>query len=59
MGRGADLIIGDDAMGPMAAISEPYRRNQNTLWNTAIRTRLNNKRAGAMILAVVSASTVS
>jgi predicted phage terminase large subunit-like protein len=50
MGRGADLIIGDDAMGSMATTSEPYRRRLNTLWDTAIRTRLNNKRSGAMIL---------
>ncbi|TAL83899.1 MAG: terminase [Beijerinckiaceae bacterium] len=50
MGRGADLIIGDDAMGPMAAISEAHRRRENTLWDTAIRTRLNNKRKGAIIL---------
>jgi len=50
MGRGADLIIGDDAMGPMTAISEAHRRREITLWDTAHRTRLNNKKKGAIIL---------
>lgn len=50
MGRGADLIIGDDAMGPMTAFSERHRTREITLWDTAIRTRLNNKQKGAIIL---------
>jgi predicted phage terminase large subunit-like protein len=50
MGRGADLIIGDDAMGPMAAISEAHRLREIALWDTAHRTRLNNKKEGAIIL---------
>jgi len=50
LGRGADLIIGDDAMGPLGAISEAHRRRDLNLWDTAHRTRLNNKRTGAIIL---------
>ncbi len=50
LGRGADLIIGDDAMGPLGAISEAHRRRDTNLWDTAHRTRLNNKRTGAIIL---------
>ncbi|MCJ2011887.1 phage terminase large subunit [Methylobacterium sp. J-076] len=50
LGRGADLIIGDDAMSPDAVFSEAVRRRQINLWNTAHRTRLNDKRRGAIVL---------
>jgi len=50
LGRWADIIIGDDAMGPMGAISEAHRRRDINLWDTAHRTRLNNKRTGAIVL---------
>lgn len=50
LGRGADLIIGDDAMSPDATFSEAVRRREMGFWNTAHRTRLNNKREGAIIL---------
>lgn len=50
LGRGADLIIGDDAMSPDATFSEAVRRREMGFWNTAHRTRLNDKRKGAIIL---------
>lgn len=37
-------------MGPLGAISEAHRRRDTNLWDTAHRTRLNNKRTGAIIL---------
>lgn len=50
LGRGADLIVGDDAMSPDATFSEAVRRREMGFWNTAHRTRLNDKRRGAIIL---------
>ena len=50
LGRGADIIIGDDAMSPAAALSDVVRARELNLWNTAHRTRLNSKRRGAIIL---------
>ncbi|MGU3539864.1 phage terminase large subunit [Methylobacterium sp. A54F] len=50
LGRGADLIIGDDPMSPEAALSEAVRLRQTQLWMSAHRTRLNNKRTGAIVL---------
>lgn len=50
MGRGADLIIGDDPMSSASAPSEAVRKTEVNLWMTAHRTRLNNKREGAIVL---------
>lgn len=50
LGRGADLIIADDAMSPMAALSEAVRRRELNLWETGVRTRLDDKRHGAIII---------
>jgi predicted phage terminase large subunit-like protein len=50
MGRGADLIIGDDPMSSAFALSEAVRKTEVNLWMTAHRTRLNNKREGAIVL---------
>lgn len=50
LGRGADLIIADDAMSATAALSEATRRRQVELWETAFQTRLDNKAEGAIIL---------
>ena len=50
LGRGADLIIGDDPMSPAAALSQAVRTRELNLWMTAHRTRLNNKAEGAIIL---------
>jgi hypothetical protein len=50
LGRGADLIIADDAMSPMAALSDAVRRRELNLWDTAFRTRLDDKTKGAIII---------
>ncbi len=50
LGRGADIIIGDDPMSPAAALSDAVRTRETNLWMTAHRTRLNNKLEGAIIL---------
>ena len=50
LGRGADLIIGDDVMSPAAALSDAVRARETNLWMTAHRTRLNNKLEGAIVL---------
>lgn len=50
LGRGADLIIADDAMSPTAALSDAVRQRQLDMWNTGIRTRLDNKAEGAIII---------
>ena len=50
LGRGADLIIADDAMSPAAALSEATRRRELGFWDTAVRTRLNDKTKGAIII---------
>lgn len=50
LGRGADLIIGDDPMSPASALSLAVRTRETNLWTTAHRTRLNNKLEGAIIL---------
>jgi predicted phage terminase large subunit-like protein len=48
-GRGADIIIIDDPMKPMDALSDSKRQRVIDLFNTSY-TRLNNKQSGAMIL---------
>ena len=50
LGRGADLIIADDPMSPAAALSGVVRQRQLDFWNTGVRTRLDNKAEGAIIL---------
>ena len=50
LGRGADLIIADDAMSPTAALSEPVRLRQQSLWDVGFRSRLDNKAEGAIII---------
>ncbi len=49
MGRGADLIIADDALSPEAALSDAVRLRELNFWDTAHRTRLNDKQKGAFI----------
>ncbi|MCJ2057168.1 hypothetical protein MKL09_11445 [Methylobacterium sp. J-048] len=49
-GRGADLIIADDAMSPQAALSETVRRRELGLWDTKFPSRLNDKRTGAIVV---------
>jgi predicted phage terminase large subunit-like protein len=50
LGRGADLIIGDDPMSPVSALSEATRTREINLWMGSHRSRLNNKLEGAIIL---------
>jgi hypothetical protein len=49
-GRGADIIIIDDPMKPMDALSDSKRQRVIDLYNTTLHTRLNNKLTGAIIL---------
>ena len=50
LGRGADLIIADDAMSATAALSEKVRHRQCELWDTAFQTRLDRKGEGAIVI---------
>ena len=50
MGRGADIIIADDALSPEAALSDAVRYRELSFWDTAHRTRLNDKQKGAIVL---------
>jgi hypothetical protein len=49
-GRGADIIIIDDPMKPMDALSDSKRQRVIDLFNTSLYTRLDNKQSGAIIL---------
>jgi len=49
-GRGADILIIDDPMKPMDALSDSKRQRVIDLYNTTLHTRLNNKQSGAIIL---------
>lgn len=50
LGRGADLIIADDAMSPAAALSEAVRRRELELWKTKFPSRLDDKSRGAILV---------
>lgn len=50
LGRGADLIIADDAMSPAAALSEAVRRRELEMWTTKFPSRLNDKSRGAIVI---------
>jgi hypothetical protein len=49
-GRGGDLIIIDDPLKPMDALSDSKRERVNDLYKTTLRTRLDNKQSGAIIV---------
>jgi predicted phage terminase large subunit-like protein len=49
-GRGADLIIIDDPIKPLDALSEAKRREVNDLYDSAIYSRLNHKTEGSIVL---------
>jgi predicted phage terminase large subunit-like protein len=49
-GRGADIIIIDDPIKPMDALSDSKRQRVIDLYNTSLYTRLDNKQSGAIIL---------
>jgi len=49
-GRGADIIIIDDALKADEALSEPRRRSVNEWCDNTLRSRLNSQETGAIIL---------
>jgi predicted phage terminase large subunit-like protein len=49
-GRGADLIIIDDAAKPDEAISESHRRTLNNWFDGTLLSRLNDKRTGRIAI---------
>jgi predicted phage terminase large subunit-like protein len=49
-GRGADILIIDDPMKPMDALSDSKRQWVIDLFNTSLFTRLDDKQSGAIIL---------
>lgn len=50
LGRGADLLIADDAMSADAAFSEAVRRRELEMWATKFPSRLDDKARGATII---------
>jgi predicted phage terminase large subunit-like protein len=50
LGRGADLIVIDDPIQPLAALSEAERVKVKTFYDQTLYTRLNDKRTGAIVL---------
>ena len=50
LGRGADLIIIDDPIKADRALSAAERRRVNEAFDSTIFTRLNDKRAGAIVI---------
>jgi predicted phage terminase large subunit-like protein len=50
LGRGADLIVIDDPIQPLAALSEAERNRVKTFYDQTLYTRLNDKRTGAIVL---------
>jgi hypothetical protein len=49
-GRGADIIVIDDPLKPEEALSEAQRRAANEWFDHTLYSRLNDKRAGAIVL---------
>ena len=49
-GRGADIIIIDDAMKPDDALSEVRRTAANEWFDNTVQSRLNNKEEGAIVI---------
>jgi predicted phage terminase large subunit-like protein len=49
-GRGADLIVIDDALKPDDALSEPQRASVNRWYDNTLLSRLNNKATGCIII---------
>lgn len=50
LGRGADLIVIDDPIKASDVISQAERRKINDTFDNTVYTRLNNKRAGAIVI---------
>jgi predicted phage terminase large subunit-like protein len=49
-GRGADIIVIDDAMKPEDALSEVVRTRANSWFDSTVLSRLNNKETGAIVI---------
>jgi predicted phage terminase large subunit-like protein len=49
-GRGADLIVIDDALKPSEALSDAQRRAVNDWYDNTLYSRLNDKRRGCIVL---------
>src|SRR5205814_3540109 len=49
-GRGADIIVIDDPLKPEEALSQAQRRAANEWFDHTLYSRLNDKRAGAIVL---------
>jgi hypothetical protein len=49
-GRGADVIVIDDPLKPDEALSDARRATCNNWYDTVLLSRLNDKRAGCIIL---------
>jgi predicted phage terminase large subunit-like protein len=49
-GRGADLIVIDDPLKPEEALSDRLRQNANEWYDHTLYSRLNDKKAGAIVL---------
>lgn len=50
LGRGADLIVIDDPIQPLDALSQAERTRVKTFYDQTLYTRLNDKRTGAIVL---------
>ncbi|MFC5067298.1 phage terminase large subunit [Flaviflagellibacter deserti] len=50
LGRGGDLIIIDDPIKAVDAVSEAERRRVNETYSNTLYTRLNSKRVGAIVI---------
>ena len=50
LGRGADVIVVDDPIKGLAALSKAERRRVAEFFDNTLITRLNDKRAGAIVL---------
>jgi len=50
LGRGADLIVIDDPIQPLEALSAAERAKVKTFYDQTLYTRLNDKKTGAIIL---------
>jgi len=49
-GRGADLIIIDDALKPNVALSESIRKSVNDWYDNSLYARLNDKDRSGMVI---------
>jgi len=49
-GRGGDIVIIDDPVKPDEALSETQRQAANTWFDNTLYSRLNDKRAGAIVI---------